>query len=338
MIVDKNEFITDKYGRTGNLINIGEYYMFQPSEIKSHNISTFERNKPIDYKRSKLIIRVDDVPDGLPDKKIINPQPRIVKNTVSTASIIKMMKSKYDTALSPQDISRGETDWYKFCGHVIEELESKGIEKEILIGFLIAHQVDTLMYDDKLSLLNYLYFTSELNDYEQLLKNYIDKRIVKKKSLIGLFLQKLGKPKLMIKKDSSWIPAEDSDKIDLAEEINNKILNGIIPNLNQVFGFINNFKGGELVFKTKDLSIKRSKGARCDQAGKKGNNGVIKTLNKIIGKEEYTDKNTKGKYALQLCVLEEFMLRYFNKMKHNNKVWFLGPEQASLLEIESYQR
>ena len=93
-----------------------------------------------------------------------------------------------------------------------------------------------------------------------------------------------------------------------------------------------------MVFKTKDLSIKRSKGARCDQAGKKGNNGVIKTLNKIIGEEKYTDKNTKGIYALQLCVKEEFMLRFFNKVKHKNKIWFLGPEQASLLNIESYQR
>ena len=93
-----------------------------------------------------------------------------------------------------------------------------------------------------------------------------------------------------------------------------------------------------MVFKTKDLSIKRSKGARCDQAGKKGNNGVIKTLNKIIGEEKYTDKNTKGIYALQLCVKEEFMLRLFNKVKHKNKIWFLGPEQASLLNIESYQR
>ena len=65
---------------------------------------------------------------------------------------------------------------------------------------------------------------------------------------------------------------------------------------------------------------------------------MIKTLNKIIGEEKFTDKNTKGIYALQLCVQEEFMLRLRNKIKHKDKVWFLGPEQASLLNIESYQR
>ena len=338
MIVDKNEFITDKYGRTGNLINIGEYYMFQPSEIKSTAISTFERNKPIDYKRSKLLIRIDESKEELPAKKIIKDTRVIAQPTSTSASVIlEVMKSNHDNALSPEDISRGETDWYKFCGHVIEELETEGVDKDILIDFLISHQVDTLMYDDKLSLLNYLYYTSELNKYEQLIKKYIDSRVIKNKNLIGIFLQKKGKQKLLIKQESSWVQAQESDYSDLAEQIK-KLIDGIKPNLNEVFGFINNFKGGELVFKTKDLSIKRSKGARCDQAGKKGNNGVIKTLNKIIGEEKYTDKNTKGIYALQLCVKEEFMLRLFNKVKHKNKIWFLGPEQASLLNIESYQR
>ena len=338
MIEDKNEFITDKYGRTGNLINIGEYYMFQPSEIKSKNISTFERNKPIDYKRSKLLIRVDDKNESLPAEKLIKNQPKLtVKNVQLPSVILDVMKLNFNNALLPQDISRGETDWYKFCAHVIEELESEGVDKNILIDFLIAHQVDTLMYDDKLSLLNYLYYKDDLDDYQQLIKSYIDKRIIKNKSLVGLFLQKKGQQKLLIKKESSWELAEESDYSDLAREIND-LVSGIKEKLNQVFGFINNFKGGELVFKTKDLSIKRSKGARCDQAGKKGNNGVIKTLNKIMGEEKYTDKNTKGIYALQLCVREEFLLRLYNKVKHKGKIWFLGPEQASLLNIESYQR
>ena len=335
MIVDKNEFITDKYGRTGNLINIGEYYMFQPSEIKSTHITTFERNKPIDYKRDKLLINIDDkVDDNMQEQLIVKDTQQKV---ISTSQVLQIMKENFDKALDPQDISRGETDWYRFCAHVIGDLHSQGIDKNELIGFLIAHQVDTLMYDDKLSLLNYLYFKSDLNDYEELVKTYIDKRIIKKGSIIGLFLQKKGKHKLMIKKESNWSPAEQSDYNDLANEIK-KLVENILPNLNEVFGFINNFKGGELVFKTKDLSIKRSKGARCDQAGKKGNNGVLKTLNKILGQDRYTDKNTKGIYALQLCVLEEFILRLRNKLKHNNKIWFLGPEQASLLNIESHQR
>jgi hypothetical protein len=38
LIEDNNEFITDKYGRSGRLVNIGEYYLFQPIELKDKNI------------------------------------------------------------------------------------------------------------------------------------------------------------------------------------------------------------------------------------------------------------------------------------------------------------
>ena len=116
------------------------------------------------------------------------------------------------------------------------------------------------------------------------------------------------------------------------------LIGNVTPRLNDIIGFINNFKGGTLVFKTKDLTIKRSKGARCDQSGKKGNNGVLKTLNKILGTSKYSSDNTKGIYAMQLCVLEELTLRYYNHINHDNKIWFIGPEIASLLSIESYQK
>ena len=339
MIIDKNEFITDKYGRSGNLINIGEYYLFQPSEIKSTNISTFDRNKPIDFKKNQLIVKMD------PSKKIEKTIPDIsitvpIKRSKDIELVLDKLLFDFNTAINPEEISRGETDWYKFCAHVITQLENEGVDRNILLEFLIAHQIDTLVYHDKLTLLNYIYFKSDgdvLSDHENNIKKYLDKRLLNKNSLTGIFLQEKGKYKLMIKSSTEWQDAQASDYTDLETEIKNMV-DGIIPNLNNVFGFINNFKGGDLVFKTKDLSIKRSKGARCDQAGKRGNNGVLKTLNKIIGEDKYTDVNTKGIYALQLCVLEEFLLRLYNKVKHKKKIWFLGPEQASLLNIESYQK
>jgi hypothetical protein len=54
LIEDENEFITDKYGRNGRLVNIGEYYLFQPIELKDKNISIFDRSVPIDYKHSLI--------------------------------------------------------------------------------------------------------------------------------------------------------------------------------------------------------------------------------------------------------------------------------------------
>ena len=59
---DKHEIITDRFGRTGYLINIGEYYMFQPIELENENISMYERTHPLDYKREKFGSILDLIP------------------------------------------------------------------------------------------------------------------------------------------------------------------------------------------------------------------------------------------------------------------------------------
>jgi hypothetical protein len=52
LIDDGSEFIVDKYGRNGHLINIDEYYLFQPLELRDKNISIYERSVPIDFKHN----------------------------------------------------------------------------------------------------------------------------------------------------------------------------------------------------------------------------------------------------------------------------------------------
>ena len=63
LIYDKSEFITDFYNRAGNLVNIGDYYLFQPAEFGSTNnpsaISSFDRAVPVDYKPVSININTD---------------------------------------------------------------------------------------------------------------------------------------------------------------------------------------------------------------------------------------------------------------------------------------
>ena len=87
-----------------------------------------------------------------------------------------------------------------------------------------------------------------------------------------------------------------------------------------------------MIFKVKDMTLKRHKGARCDQAGKKE---TLKVLNKIVGKEEYTIENTKETMQIELCSLQEFLLRYFDYTKKENKRWYLSPEEAVINNIEN---
>lgn len=57
LIEDKNEYIRDKYGRYGRLINIGSYYLFQPLELDNPIIPIRDRQKPVDFKREKIIFK-----------------------------------------------------------------------------------------------------------------------------------------------------------------------------------------------------------------------------------------------------------------------------------------
>ena len=80
-----------------------------------------------------------------------------------------------------------------------------------------------------------------------------------------------------------------------------------------------------MVFKTKDTRSDRNKGARCDQAVK----GVkVTNLNKIIGQEIFKKENTKTKSGVEICILQEVILRHYNSIRKNGKKWFISSDIA----------
>ena len=54
MVSDPNEYVNDKYGRLGRIINVGEYYLFQPIEITDKRISIHQRSTPVPYKHNAI--------------------------------------------------------------------------------------------------------------------------------------------------------------------------------------------------------------------------------------------------------------------------------------------
>jgi hypothetical protein len=66
MIHDKNEYLIDMYGKYGYLLNIGDYYFFQPAELNDPSISIFEKSTPIPFKREKitLLLKPENVKKG----------------------------------------------------------------------------------------------------------------------------------------------------------------------------------------------------------------------------------------------------------------------------------
>ena len=66
MIHDRSEFLIDVYGKYGYLINIGDYYFFQPAELNDPSISIFEKSTPVPFKRDKitLLLKAENVKKG----------------------------------------------------------------------------------------------------------------------------------------------------------------------------------------------------------------------------------------------------------------------------------
>jgi hypothetical protein len=69
-INNKQEYIMDKYGRSGNLTNVGEYYMFKPIELSSNmDLSLFDKITPIDFKHRTIKFNLQDRLEIMPRAK-----------------------------------------------------------------------------------------------------------------------------------------------------------------------------------------------------------------------------------------------------------------------------
>ena len=150
--------------------------------------------------------------------------------------------------------------------------------------------------------------------------------MLENKGIKGLLLQgwdlKTKKPiqKLVILNGTIWKLATSEDYRDLIKSIEQKI----IPKnmLNNTFGFITNFKNIFMVFKVKENKAGHL-GARCDQRSKI----TVKEINEIIGTDKYNDTNIKKVSSIQLCVLQEYLLRLNDYNRKNGKRWFLTPAE-----------
>ena len=207
-----------------------------------------------------------------------------------------------------------------------------GTSKEILDDLLISHIVEVNLFDDLLTILNYVYFTEPLTDFQIKIKNYFDNYLLEDRGITGILLPgwdtktKKSIQKLVVKSTKSdgtpiWKLGEPEDYKDLLP----KIKETIIPksDVNSIFGFMSNFRNNLMVFKVKDDKPGNT-GARCDQASKL----TADKLNKIIGDNIYTEASIKKKSSAYLCVLQEYLLRLNNYNNKDGKKWFLTPVNA----------
>ena len=363
IINDNTEYITDKYGRTGYLINIGEYYLFQPSELNYKNISIYDRSVPIDYKHNMIKFEIKtNISKPVIDKRHHEPdinkeqvKPRERVDNSDGKKVLDEMFANYTLTLETTKVAKGNDNWYQHCGVVIRKMATENDiipattdhqRLEILEQFLIEHIVDSLMMDERIQLLNYIYGDDELDDKlngERLkrffgkVKKYILSKILVSKGLTGMVIfdgpSRVENLHIFILEDDTWIVAKPEDKRDLERAILTKYK--LKSNMNNYVGFIGfETKRKFMVYKVKDTKNARSTGFRCDQSGKEN---IIKLLNDIEMGDKYVTKGTKDG-AFELCVRQEFTLRSFEMQQLDSKTWFLDTETAIINEFEKKEK
>jgi superfamily II DNA or RNA helicase len=340
LIEDNNEFITDKFGRSGYLINIDEYYLFQPSELNYKNVSIFDRSVPIDYKHSMIKFDIkQEIARSVVDKKHLEGEKEKKISHSGAENAIQKLKDKFDLAREftkpNKSVSSTEKDadnnWYRYCGIVIRKMASQGVSLEYLLEFLVEHIIDMTLFDEKVEILNYLYSLDIVDErsFDGLAKEYLDKKILKTSKITAIILYDMDKRRILRldEKKNKWVDAEPEDIKDLSGVIKESF-SIKTSDFNNLVGFIgNDDKKKFMVYKLKNMKEKRHTGARCDQKTKAK---ILESMNEIEGEEKYTKENTKGVVQAELCPLQEFTLRNYNKMKKNGKIWFLDSETAKI--------
>ena len=209
-----------------------EYYFFQPGDLNHTHSSLFEKSRPLEFKREKLML--------LKPKKVKGTQADVEFDKTSYDILIKTITSNYEKTVEPNTVSKGDYDWYKHCANVYESLEYFGITRELFEKYVVTHIIDMLPLEDKLLLLNYLYYdnSGDLSTVEVKLKSVLDSKILNNN---GIFIQHKGQAELYMRRENGWKEAQKTDYVEMKDALQS-IVASTIPNLNTIIGFIIEFK------------------------------------------------------------------------------------------------
>jgi len=305
-IDNKNEYIIDRWGRTGYLINRGTYYAFQPLEITDETISIFERELPVDIKREyteielpkekgPLLLEEEVGVEALEKEKeteeIVNRKYNEILNQLKgvMATVEKWRQKKRDG----DRISSGESDWYMNIGYVFDTImENHNIPEEDMKEFIYYHFLDTLRFDEKMTIIKYLYSMRNGGDittsYDDLMRTYFKEKVVRVRGynvvvLINDVITNISDVylKILIQDNKNdllvWNEAQPTDREAAIRETFKNI--AVTHNrLGRFVGFMHVFRNNVVEFKTMDMQNKLRKGSRCGGEGKKD---VMKKLNII---------------------------------------------------------
>lgn len=279
LINDDNEFIMDPLNRMGRLVNVGEYYMFQPIELTNKHISRYERVTPIPYKRKELTFI-------LPELK--------VKSLGDITDINEKLIESHRMLLVPRDItSSNRSNWVMSCAWVINNLVKYNSERfnhtkssffTILQNLAMHHIIDILTYEEKVLLLRNM---QNIDDsIVQFVQSYFDKFRVDTSKYQGMVItdfNKKSKYAILTLKDDEWV----IDSAAISGGLGKATLDKFTVSVDDMYdkiGFMAQVKKFDLIFKVKSIYLSSSgrptKGSSCERGADK--KVLIQNINTML--------------------------------------------------------
>jgi len=184
LIQNKNEYLIDKSGRLGHLINRGDIYAFQPVEITDESISVFDRTFPVEYKIPKIHIVLsptfsseDDInrPKTIEQKE--DETEEVQPNTYE--SIMAHIQSNIDIIESVAEKARTKSNkqsWndYMHAGDLFSTLRDVfSMDLPTIKQYMIHHAIDSMSMSTKLLLMNH--FLIEKTDISETVETEVYK-------------------------------------------------------------------------------------------------------------------------------------------------------------------
>ena len=213
IFLKNKEWLVDKKGHKGYMIQNGDLYIFQPIELEDKHASIFERKMPLDYKRTSVRIEMptDPIlskpppPIYIPSKSAkrlqelgldnaSNPNTtkvsigEILSEDTRPIEILSQLERHIEFILSKTSfIKPGKQDrnWYVYAKMALRVcVEKHKIDRAILIRYVVFHYLDLLDLHDKLILLQKygdttisLETTKTSDKLEDMVRRYFRERI-----------------------------------------------------------------------------------------------------------------------------------------------------------------
>ena len=188
LLNDQYEYIIDKYGRKGRLINISDLYLFQPDGITDNRIGIADRSYPVDIKNNNIKIIM---PDAINNVNVVLEYEKIISeistkyetatNGTSKNKVIGGAKNNKPTDIEiANGVNDGQDKWVNECYDSVTFINNNYYtDISIINETILEHIIEQISYTDMITLLNN---TPNDIDYEdQSIKREIGKYVGNKK-------------------------------------------------------------------------------------------------------------------------------------------------------------